>query len=293
MPGWGDGAWGTGVWAGDGVFGISSSTSGTAPYIINRYPNAGQINIRENSIITVQFFDNDGNLDNTSLLVYINGVVAYSGITGFSTGYIGTVDYSAGSAIVQLTTLTGFNFGQVVTVRGIAADTTPNTSDETWHFIVRDNPTCYSGLAPTPLEIGLQSPFTTFIGLEFLRTLMFDIIVKPQRQAVINRGNKAARAIAQLAYATELSTLQNAFALSSADTLDVKVCEKQSALRIDSYLQKYIKYVKTGIESMRAGGLNDDYVRALKDYSDSSLYIYRVSLVANMLLFAKSTELQQ
>lgn len=293
MTGWGSSSWGLGVWGGDGIFGITEA-SGVNPIVLSRSPGVAQLSVEENVTISVEFFDVNFDLDPTTIEIYVNNALAYSGISGFSAGYYGRVTYGAGTAKVQLVYAQGFEFGQTVRMRAIAFDALANAVDDSWYFVIKNDEICYSGLDVLPIETALQTPFLTFLEMENLRNLMFGYVIRPQTLSVTNQGNKAARAIYQLAFATELSTIQNKYNLRNEDALTVRVCEKQSALRIDAQLQRYRPKIDASLAELRLlNAFSDEYIRAFQDYADSSLYLYRVSLVANMLLFAKSIELNQ
>lgn len=291
MSGWGQSPWGDGVWGGDGVLGTLDPPFplGDTPVIITRYPTARQLEVAEDSQISVAIFDANYNLDTSYTKVYLDGVLVYGGSTGFNADYVGRDTYVAGTSRIVFKRRTGFSYGQTVTLRVEALDTNLNYVSDTWYFTVRNDPTCYTGLTPLPVETALTTPYVKFLSMEPLRQFMFNHVLKDQ---TAQASAKAARAIYQLAYATELSALQNSFDLVNKNALATRVCEKQSPLIIDRALEKQRDNTTTAIRDLKNSGVLDEaYSHVFHDYLDSTLYIYRVSLVANMVLFAKNYEL--
>lgn len=294
MTGWGQSFWGTGVWGGDGVLGTLDPPfpPGDTPVIIRRTPYSGQFDVSEDSVISVSIFDANYNLDTNETHIFIGGVLVYEGSTGFHNGYRGRVIYAAGVSTIEMVPPNGFTFGQSVTMRVTAQDTNLNYCVDSWQFTVRANPLCYTGLTALSIEQALQTPFDTFLDLEFFRKLLLDTCLRTQATATANRDNKAARVVYQLAFATELSTLQNPFSTRNKTALAATVCEKQNVRIIARTLDKYKTQLASAVNAFGTlNTFNVSYLQSFHDYADSSLYLYRVSLVANMLLFAKSTEL--
>jgi len=291
MTGWGDSEWGLSPWGSPA--GPPSYIIHPGPVIVEKYPYHQQIGVPEDVTILVRIFDPTYNLDTSTILLYINNVQVYSGVTGFTTGYIGRVTILAGVVTLQVAKVGGYSFEEIVTARIYAEDDTAYVVDDTWYFTIRENPICYGGITPLPIELSIQTPFTTYLSLEFFRKLLLNNSLRAQGRAINNRGNKEARVVYQTAFATELSTLQNPFLLRDEEALAVTVCERQRTIYIDTQLQKYLNKLNEAVNELRVQRiLPEEYLRTFADYADSSLYVYRVSLVANMLLFAKSKELE-
>jgi len=294
MTGWGKNDWGFGAWGGEGVLNTLEPPlpSEETPVIIRRVPYSGQLDVLEDSVISVSFFDYEYDIDPSETRIYVDGVLVYAGNTGFHNGYRGRASYTTGILMIELLRIPGFNFNQHVTLTAKAQDVGLNSCTDSWTFTVRDNPEIYAGLSVLPIEKALQIPFDTFLDLEFLRTVLFNVCLRGQIKSTPNRNNKAARVINQLAFATELSTLQNPFGTRDTAALAVTVREKQNIRLIADALDAYKPQITSAINAFSTlKVLNASYIQSFHDYADSSLYIYRASLVANMLLFAKSTEL--
>jgi hypothetical protein len=286
LPGWGIAPWGL------AKFGLLSRTGG--PLVIYHYPAQNQLDVLEGTAIAVQFFDPTYNLNTATATITVNGVQVYQGGTGFSGGYVGKVSYAAGILSVQLRPATGFDFDKSVAVSAYVQDLTDLYTTDNWSFKIRANPICYAGLKPLPVEVALQAPFNTFISLEFYRKLFLDNTLRTQTQSINNRGNKSARALYHAAFSTELSTLQNAYALRDKEALATVVCEKQNTQGIDQALKANSKTLKADLLAFQElSGLDKSYLKSFYDYLDSTLYVYRVSLMANVLLYAAAYELAQ
>jgi len=286
VPGWGTAQWGS------ARFGLLETTGG--PLVIYTYPENGQLDVAEDTFITVQFFDPTYNLNTATVAITIDGILAYVGATGFSAGYLGKVSYAGGILTVRIRYIAGFAFEKTVNMTAYVQDLTDLSVTANWTFKVRANPICYAGLNPLPVEIALQTPFTRFISLEPYRTLFMDSALRSQPASVASAATKAARALYQAAFSTELCTLQNVYDLRNKAALESVVCEKQNTRYIDQALTANSKNLKADIRAFHElSGLDPAYLTAFNDYLDSALYIYRVSLLANVLLYAKANELAQ
>jgi hypothetical protein len=290
---WGISEWGASEW-GDLTAIFPPPASSDGPHIINRIPTANQLDVAENAVMSVSFFDPNFDLDTKSILININGRLVYSGALGFAPNYVGTTRTAAGTYTVQFTYTRGFLFGQTIKFYAYAADLAGNFTESYWDWRVRLNNAVYNGFQPLPIEVAIQQPFTTFLDLELFRQLFLSNALQPQNAVISNAGNKAARVMYQLAYATELSVILNPYNLKNAEALATRVAERQRALTITTALYKFRQHLDRAMSALQQlGALPESYTRGFVDYADSSLFIYRVSLVANMLLFAKAYELQQ
>lgn len=286
VPGWGSEQWGY------AKLGLRPTTGG--PLVIYTEPSNGQLDVLEDTFITVQFFDPTYDLDTTHSAISVNGVLAYVGATGFSAGYIGTVSYAAGVSTVRVRNTAGYAFDQVVNVSAHTQDLTGLSVTRNWIFQIRANPIAYSGLNPLPIETALLLPFENALSLEPYRILLLDNALRLSPALVNNRSQKAARVIYKIAFATELSTLQNIHDLRNQDALATVVVEKQNTRVLDKIIAENTKSLKADIQAFhKMSGLDPAYLTVFNDYLDSTLYTYRVSLLANILLYAKANELTQ
>ena len=287
MPGWGLDPYGLSAFG--GVSGLVGGQVGTAPLIVYQDPAPGSINVAEDALLTVTFFDVD--LHTPSVKVYVNGVVAYSGTTGFAGGYLGRTQATATTLSVQIYKRGGWGYEKTITVRGFAADDTALTVDSTWSWSTVGNSLCYSGLTPLAVETVLTQPLQRFLGVEPLRALLLNAAIRRNIKAVTNDANKSARVVYQLAYQTELAVLQNAYLVKNTTALSSTVCEQQNTLNIDKTLAPQERLIRTAIDNLKQQQIIDErYVRELYDYLDTSLYHYRVSLAANLVLLAGAIE---
>jgi len=262
--------------------------------IVARAPLPRSINVPEDTLVGVKFYDADLDLDPSSVIIKIDGVTVYTGVGGFAAGYVGITYDTAGVHTVQFTKLGGWGYNTTVTVYAFVADATvpvPLTAQDTWDWTTRDNPLCYTGLTPLPIELKLQQPMQQFLELEPLRATFIDVALKLQPAATKQRNNKAARVIYQYGFSTELNTLLNPYRLRDRDALNSTVCERENVMIIDAALSKFKDRTQAGIQSLLTlGALPREYIAGLVDYQDSTLPSYRVSLAANLLMFARSVE---
>ncbi len=288
MRGWGQLDWGLHPWG----IGYEETSTLVGPQIVYRYPLRGQNAVSENELVQVQFFHPSYTLNPESIQIYVQETLYYDGKTGFQAGAVGHVQTLSGVTSVQFYTPAGFEFGLRTYVRARAADADGNALDETWSFVVRDNPMCYSGLTALPVEVRLQRPYQTFLAFEEARALLLASALRKPAQHVAQEGSKAARVIYQLAFSTELATLQNKYRLRNDEALEVIVCEKQNTLELDKKMMFYRDRLDDGLDDFKKYGIfSDDYVKSFHEYLASPNYQYRMSLIANLVLYAAAYEL--
>ena len=283
---WAYGAWGSLPWGG------ASLTPGVnPPLIIYKYPTPNSIDVLENAPVIVSFFDPDLDLNTATAQLYIDGILAYDGATGFQSGFTGRVTNLSGVLTVQAYPLIGWAYEATVTASASIQDSGGRSASATWSWKVRANPICYAGTAPLPIELAIQQPMTLFLELEPVRQELLNNVLKIT-SLVKNAGNKAARVAYQHAFSTELSTVQNQYRLKDKKALQTTVCERQNVLITDEALMKLRPRIQAGIESLfTLGALPEVYTTGFSDYLDSTLPAYRVSLVANMIILARSYEI--
>jgi hypothetical protein len=348
MPGWGSGRWGLDTWGGSTTPLFPPGTN--PPQIILRDPDSGFVDVAEDAVLTVSFFDADFNLDTSTTLIEVDGVTVFTGSSGAVAPFVANVTVSAGTYTVQLFKQGGWGFDATVTVRAYIEDTTliyinqvfdvveggtvtwnsplspdiglgllypgPGTFDptqsgsdtsahvvvgtftglsvdDTWSWRTRSNPICYTGLNPLEIESAIQQPLTAVLDLEPVRQVFINNALKVQDTAIANELNKATRVIYQHAFSTELSTVLNPYILRDENALASIVCERQNTLLIDQALTVYKERIRAGFQALfNQGSIPEELLNAFVDYQDSTIYSYRVSLVAIALLLARSIELQ-
>lgn len=286
MTSWGLGAWGTGPWGGG-----PPPAGGTPPLIIFRAPAPNAVEVTEDTVVSVTFFDLDLDLDTATVVVYANGVSVFTGGGGFASGYAGRTSYSAGRYTVQFVNLAGWGYDATVIVRATARDAGSRVVDDTWQWTTRLNPVCYAGLNPLAIELAIQSPMTTFLELESVRQTFLTYALQEQSTRVAQRENKAARVLYQQAFSTELSSLQNVANIRNKLALKTVVCERSRMAALDTKLLTHRVQLQQGIQTLFSqGALPREYISGFQDYLDSTIYTYRVSLVANLIILARNVE---
>ena len=287
MRAWGAAPWGRFPWGRAEL----APDAALRPTIVYRAPVLGQLDVAESAPLEVHIGHPAHLLDEESVTLYLDARKVYDGVNGFAVGVIGRVQSASGVVSVQFYAPEGLSYGSRPVLRAVAQDSVGERLDESWTFQVRDNPALYAGFLALPVELSLQKPYTAFLALEQVRQLMFAHVLKPGLVHVSNYGNKASRVIYQLAFATELSTLQNPFRLKDKAALGVTVGEKENTLTLDQTLQLHRDLIEGGIDNFRKLGVfGDDYTKSFREYLDSNLYLYRTSLVSNLILYAAAYE---
>jgi len=291
MSGWGLGEWGITPWGG----GLLEECAVADPplQIVIRYPAPNAEDVPPNEIVKVGFFDFNDDLDLSTAYIVINGIAAYGG-NQFLNGYVGQTTTLPGFFSVELFNPLGYPFDSQISVRAHIANSNDECVDETWWWRTAGDPVCYTGVTPNKIELALQTPFTSFLDLEFIRRLMFKLVLRTRQVPIKNYDNKAARVIYQLGYSTELSTVLNTYVEKRKVDLETIVCEREKAIVIDKGVFKYEDRLLKSINALANRGIfTREYISAFHDYKDSVNYNFRVSLVANLLMSAKAIELQE
>lgn len=289
--GWGYGDWGSTPW---GRGEESTSSAGTnAPYIAYRSPGVNAQGVDVRTRIEVVFRDNDANLDTTTARLYVNNVLAVQGST-IQPGFAGTTQLIGNSYRISVFKLGGFAYESIVTLRARIEDATALVVDSTWAFNTQANPICYTGLTPLDIERAIALPMQVYLDLEPVRETLFSFALNtPLRSNNTNDIYKAARAIYQTAFSTELATLQNKFVPRNTAALQTVVCEKRNLLGVDKALELYKSNIDRAIAQLDA--LNvfpKEYIFSFYNYLDSTQFNYRVSLACNLVLVSRAIELR-
>jgi hypothetical protein len=280
--------WGLSEWG----FGDRLATEATRPQIIYKSPIPGQINVLETVPLHVQFFHEEFALDLASAEIYIDDVLIYGGLTEFFNGARGSVKTISGVTSVILYPAQGFQFGSRTNVRAAISDLDGDRIDEAWSFLVREDPASYLGADALPIEEQIQRPILRFTPLDHLRHEFLNYAIPERLTHIVNRGNKAARVLYQTAFATELCTLQNPFSLRNDAVLQVVVNEKENLLVLDQKMQLHRETLEAAIVDFRNQGVfKEDYLKSFLSYMDAPTYLYRTSLIANLVLYGAAYEL--
>lgn len=201
-----------------------------------------------------------------------------------------------------------FDYETTYTISGGARGDANLLAEWEWSFTTGSNEAYYDGHTPLAIEIALQAPFTTFLDLEPLRKTFLEHALRPnvpmydrqaqsqstnKAQSILAKDNKAVRVLYQHAFTTELKTLQNRYGTKDTNALATVVAEKTNTIDIDKALMPLKDHLIKGIQALHTAKVYpEEYATTFMDYLDSTLYTYRVSLVANILLMAKAVELQ-
>lgn len=289
MTSWGTGAWGTGGWGYSLPFPIATGALGAnSPTIIQRVPVPNDLNVPESAVVTVVFFDADGDLDPSTINISVDGVLVYNG-SSFTAEFAGGVQTLAGRTVVQFVKLSGWGFDTQVQISASAQDALSNSVSDTWSWRTRADLVCYAGVTPLPIEQRLVTPLVRFLDLDVIRKTLLDYALTTRN--VTNPDLRAARVVYQLGFDTEINTILNPYNLRDEVALASIVCERRASIEIDRALTSVKGRLKAGFQSLKLSGvLPSEYINAFQDYLDSVQYAYRVSLAANLVLLAHSVE---
>jgi len=293
MAGWGLGKWGLSPW-GIGQQVVFDCPPADPPLqIIVREPIPNSSSVTPQDIVKIAFFDADSDLDPSTMYITVNGQTAYGG-GSFLNQFAGTVTPGASITSIQFVNPLGWDYSTRYIIRAYIANSIGECVDEQWHWSTVADPVCYSGLTPLPIELAIQLQLDTFLDVEFLRKLLLDVALRTGGRSINERDNKAARVIYQLAFSTELSTIQNLYVAKDADALKTIVCEREKAQVIDQEMFKYEARIRAAVLSfINRGIVTEQYAATFNDYLDSTNYNFRASTIANLVLLAKAIELNE
>lgn len=157
---------------------------------------------------------------------------------------------------------------------------TGNLLDQTYVFTVQTNPACWDGSAPTAFESVLQSPFTT-PALEQLRALLL------QYATTELNATQAARAVLQMAFETEISSVISDYVPITDEVKQSLVCPRRKYLDVDKDLNRTSFLYSASLNALQAAGvLPDEYLRLFGRHIGNNQPKYRVSALCALICYA-------
>jgi hypothetical protein len=260
--------------------------------VLNTNPTHNDTGVDPAIVYIIRAHHPDYSLVLAQLQVYVNGIEAYSG-GEFRNGFVGIYREEFGGFVIGLVPPENLGFNDQGFVKAGLVDSSFNIQTAFSGFNLQANPLCYVGNAALPIERQLTQPLTTFLEVEPLRKFLLGAAVNTNTSADF-KNNKAARVVYQLAYSTELSSILNPHMSANEDALQAIVCEQNKVIDIASKLEPKRDQVIAALQELQTHGvLPREYVTTLFDYLDSTLFNYKASLVANIVLLAKAVEMAQ
>jgi len=292
MPRWSSSSWMTSPPLYPGLLGGSPQE----PIISMISPEPGAGNVAPDAPIRIVAFAPDGAPMYVQLLV--NGDMAWDG-EGFVNGYRGVAQSFGNRFVLECVhAVTGNPHSRNVWPDGstvsISASAHTNAGRHSYYegaFTVRPDSTVYRGNGLLPLEAALLRPMQVFLELEPLRQLLLKHALRDELYEIENRAEIAARALYQIAFDTEISTVLNPYASKDAAACKIRVLQKRPTLELDRVLQNYDGMIDTGLESLIThGALPREYRNSLADDRRSMLYLYRVAAPVVAVFLARAVE---
>lgn len=285
--------WGTPEWTAVPLVAPSTGAPPRAPAFLERFPTPGAVNVPAATPIRVIAFDPDIDLEPTTYRVTINNTLAYDGNTDtIHPDYRGVATTFSRRRIVELAPKTPFAPGTLVRVDVEVSDALAAHSTSTWSFTVERDTTCYDGAGILPPEQWVLEPMLDLLELEPLRRYLLEIVLRAEVvPGEVSRRAIAARALYQMAFDTEVSSVLNPYFFPDAPALAVPVCQKRSTLEIAQLLEGYEGRITRAIQQLTDRNvLPRTYRTALADYADSMLYTYRVSAACVLVFLGRAAE---
>jgi len=127
---------------------------GTSPYLTSRHPTPDETAVQPDTLIGLDIIDDDTNLSPETILIHINGTLAYDGYFGFYAPFNGVDSYNASVVGGEHVTLdyTGlFDSYQEVVVSVYAQDDLGNELNTDYSFRIEDlTGVEFGNIEPTP-----------------------------------------------------------------------------------------------------------------------------------------------
>lgn len=134
----------------DTTYSFQTPVDVTAPFLENRVPASGAINIAVNSNVAFRVSDAVSGVNGATLRVYVAGVLAYDATgSGFQAGFSGSVTPVSTSYDVVINPSVDFGEADVIAIHVVVSDFASNELDTTYSFTTIDtqSPT-FSNLFP-------------------------------------------------------------------------------------------------------------------------------------------------
>lgn len=256
--------------------------------ILFRQPAHRDIGVSPDVVMILRVHSADYNLDLSTVDISVNGDTAYEE-GEFKNEFTGIYKEEFGGFVIGIIPPEELGYDEPSTIKVGLADSDLNQTVDRWYFNTESDPFCYGGNLPINIEKQLSLPLQDFLEVERLRQLLYSLVLK--KDAENNKQNKSARVIYQLAYSTELSSILNTHLAKDTQALDSYVCDQRRVVDVAKKLDKKKDIVKAAIQELHNNNvLRREYITTLFDYLDSTLFNYKVSLAANIVLLAKAVE---
>lgn len=143
-------------------------------------------------------------------------------------------------------------------------------------FDVEQNPVCWTG-ALTSFENKLLMPLPSY-ALDQLRVRFMHTLT------TTHEAKKNARALAQMAFETEIGAAIGKVVLLEPEVRSSVVCERRRYLDVDADMKLFSFLVSPALEAVRDGKyLPDAYVRLFETHLASPYAKYRMCAIAALL----------
>lgn len=287
MPRWGAASW---MYSTPVFPGLSPGVN--PPRFILLYPDANAGNVPTTAVLRLGVFDQDGDIDNNTLQIWVNGTLVFNATPLVVPGYMTLVTDFGGRRIVEIArSAAPWPSNAKVKVTAQVSDLALNTQYYEGTFTTAPDVQYYSGNGLLPIEAAVLRPMTTFLDLEPVRQMLLRVVLRDEAFVAINRPQVAVRALYQIAYDTEISVVLNPYDKKNDDAMRILVREKRPTLEIDQFLTAYDNAMYAGLESLfKQGALPREYRNNFADYRTSTLYLYRVAAPVVAVFLARMVE---
>lgn len=281
--------WAPQIWSSNLPTYAPGSMTGAAFELLAPAPFAG--NVSQTPLIRVALLLTEpATLVPSTFTITIDDVLVFSPMGIPESNYVCKEVLFAGHHIVSITPRSSLPYGSKHTVVAAVDDTVAGAYSTTWSFTVMQDSAVFTGASLAPIEQALLAPMDRFLDVEPLRLLLLRYALRDGISAS-NRDALAVRALYQMAYDTEVSSILNAYITPDPRVLASIIAQKRKSIEIDAVLQQNRRMIDIAIDNLfREQVLPREYRDNLVDYSESLLYPYRVSMAAAIVLFARGVE---
>lgn len=263
-----------------------TTTTDIPPQFDNLDPDDNETEVDASSKIVFDLTDNVG-IDEASVLIFINGVLAYEN-SAAKNGYVVQRTPILYGYNYEFTPPVQWRYGSTVEVVGSARDTLFTLGERTWTFDITADPFCFEGPL-NDFETSLLDPFTLAgTSLEFAEKLRVFLLAS---LSGVSHLNRAMRTMYLRAHSTELAPiLRQLVPTPTSREQAVRLCGQRSNVDVELDLRSKPWLLPNTLRELQGLGLPVQHVKLLDAYRRTEAPNTVVPLACLLVFLAKALE---
>jgi hypothetical protein len=262
-----------------------TTKAGAGPILSNQLPAANATLVPLDSTISFHVTDPDDDLDASTVLITVDGVVAYSGLSG-QNGFGVTRNSIALGYSYVITPPLPFDYGAEIEVGVRADDFSAFTLQTTYSFYTVEDPLCFTGPL-TDFEEGLRDPIVTAgaTHLEQLRRWLLRNVL------TVLHPDRAIRFVYLRAFEHPVSTvLGDVMTAPTSRETDVVLCGRRTNVQINNDLKLLPTLLDRAITELSVLGATSQHIQIFQAYAGTGNPNDRVPIACIVTLLARVLE---